>query len=85
MRTSASCQCTDYVRVSYAGANEARVERVTFAVGEAVWCLPRWPRHTVVPDLHLHHPGTPSSTINYMSWAYQTVWCTYDLYLWAYV
>jgi len=24
---------------SYAGASEARVARVTFAVGEALWCL----------------------------------------------
>ena len=43
MRISASRQCTDYVCTSYAGAGEAGVAHVTFAVGlgevEAVWCL----------------------------------------------
>ena len=34
----ASCQCADYARTSYAGAGEAHVACVTFAVGEAVWC-----------------------------------------------
>ena len=39
MRIFASRQCADYARVSYAGVGEARVARVTFAVGlgEAVW------------------------------------------------
>ena len=39
MRIFASRKCADYVRASYAGAGEALVARVTFAVGEAVWCL----------------------------------------------
>lgn len=43
MRISASCQCTDYVHTSYAGADEAHVAHATFALGlrevEAVWCL----------------------------------------------
>ena len=53
MRIFASRQCADYARASYAGAGEARVARVTFAVGEAS-CLvfvvskPRWPRCAVV-------------------------------------
>jgi len=36
----ASRRCADYARASYAVAGEARVARVTFAVGlgEAVWC-----------------------------------------------
>jgi len=39
MRIFALHQCADYVRVPYAGAGEARVDRVTFAVGlGAVWC-----------------------------------------------
>jgi len=54
MRIFASRQCADYARTSYAGAGEARVALVTFAVGEAS-CLvfvvskPRWLR--VVRDL----------------------------------
>jgi len=34
-------QCADYARASYtyAVAGEAHVAHVTFAVGEAVWCL----------------------------------------------
>ena len=34
-------QCADYACMSYAGAGEAHVARVMFAVGlgEAVWCL----------------------------------------------
>jgi len=40
MRIFASRQCADYTHVSYAGTDEAHVARVTFAVGEAVWCLP---------------------------------------------
>ena len=41
IRMFASHQCADYVRASYAGAGEARVPRVTFAVGlpYPVWCL----------------------------------------------
>ena len=41
MRIFASRQCAEYARPSYnyAGAGEARVARVMFAVGEAVWCL----------------------------------------------
>ena len=52
MRIFASHQCADYARASYAGAGEARMARVTFAVGEAS-CLvfvvskPRWPRCVV--------------------------------------
>jgi len=40
MHIFASCQCADYARAG-TGAGEARVARVTFAVGlgEAVWCL----------------------------------------------
>jgi len=40
MRIFASCQCADYVRMSYVGAGEVRVARVMFTVGlgEAVWC-----------------------------------------------
>jgi len=74
MRIFASRQCADYARASYAGAGEARVAR---AVGEAS-CLvfvvskPRWPRCTIVPDLHLHHQRTPSSAI-YLSRAYLNV------------
>ena len=55
MRIFASRQCADYARTSYAGASEARVARVTFAVGEAS-CLvfvvskPRWPRCAVVQE-----------------------------------
>ena len=77
MRIFASRQCADYARASYAGAGEARVARVTFAVGEAS-CLvfvvskPRWPRYAVVPDLHLHRQRTPSSAI-YLSRAYLSV------------
>ena len=41
MRIFASRQCVDYARASYAGAGEARVARVTFTVGEAVWYLCR--------------------------------------------
>jgi len=41
MRIFASRQCVDYARASYAGAGEARVARVTFTVGEAVWYLYR--------------------------------------------
>ena len=29
-----------YARATYAGADEARVAHVTFAIGEAVWCSP---------------------------------------------
>jgi len=36
----ASCQCAQYVCVSYAGAGEARVAHVMFAV-EAVWSVRR--------------------------------------------
>ena len=39
MRIFASHQCTDYARVSHAGAGEVRVAHVTFAVGKADWCL----------------------------------------------
>ena len=39
MRICASRQCADYAHASYAGSGEARVARVTFAVGVAVWCL----------------------------------------------
>ena len=39
MRIFALHQCTDYARASYAGASEACVARVMFAVGEAVWRL----------------------------------------------
>ena len=35
MRIFASRQCADYTRALYAGASEARVPRVTFAVGLA--------------------------------------------------
>jgi len=72
----ASRQCTDYVRASYAGAGEARVAGVMFAVGEAS-CLvfvvskPRWPRCAVVPDLHLHRQRMPSAI--YLSRAYLNV------------
>jgi len=72
MRIFASRQCADY-----AGAGEAHVARVTFAVGEAS-CLmfvvskPRWPRCTVVPDFHLRRQRTPSSAI-YLSRAYLSV------------
>ena len=38
MRIFASHQCADYARALYAGAGEARVARVMFAVGEDVWC-----------------------------------------------
>ena len=39
MRIFALRQCAHYARVSYAGAGEARVARVTLAVGlGAVWC-----------------------------------------------
>jgi len=39
MRIFASRQCTNYVCASYACAGQARVARVTFAVGlGAVWC-----------------------------------------------
>ena len=75
MRIFASRQCADYARASYAGAGEARVARVTFAVGEAS-CLvfveskPRWPRCAVVPDLHRQR--MPSSAI-YLSRAYLSV------------
>ena len=74
MRIFASRQCAGYARASYAGAGEARVARVKFAVGEAS-CLvfvvskPRWPRCTVVPDLHLHRQRAPSSA-TYLSQAY---------------
>jgi len=33
MRIFASCQCIDYAHVIYAGAGEARMARVMFAVG----------------------------------------------------
>jgi len=39
MRIFASHQCADYVCTSYAGAGEARVAHVTFAVGKVVWCV----------------------------------------------
>ena len=39
IRIFALRQCADYARASYAGAGEARVARVTFAVEVAVWCL----------------------------------------------
>jgi len=78
MRIFASHQCTDYARASYVGAGEARVARVTFAVGEAS-CLvfvvskPRWPHCAVIPDLHLHRPW---STWVEPIWMCQTVWHT---------
>ena len=56
-----------------------------FAVGEAS-CLvfvvskPRWPRCTVVPDLHLHRQRTPSSVI-YLSRAYLNV-SDYVMHIW---
>ena len=59
MRIFASRQCADYAHASYAGSGEARVARVTFAVGVAS-CLvfvvskPRWPRCAVVHDFNLH-------------------------------
>ena len=49
MHIFASRQCADYAHSSYAGADEACVARVTFAVGEAVWCL-----------LQCCHPRPPS-------------------------
>ena len=52
-----------YARATYAGADEARVAHVTSAVGEAVWCSPRWPRRAVIPDFHPHRQRTPSSAI----------------------
>jgi len=65
MHIFASCQCTDYACVSdiyiymrYAGAGEAHVARVTFAVGSRRSCFvpvvskPRWPRHAITPLLH---------------------------------
>ena len=41
MRIFASRQCTDYVLVSYAGADEVRMACVMFAVGQTVWCVRR--------------------------------------------
>ena len=46
----ASCQCTDYARVScmyIAGAGEARVARVAFAVREAVCSIFLWIAYNV--------------------------------------
>jgi len=77
MRIFASRQCTGMRRLCVCGAGEARVAHVTLAVGEAS-CLvfvvskPRWPRCSVVPDLHLHRQRTPSSAI-YLSRAYLSV------------
>ena len=48
MRIFALCQCTDY----------ARVARVTFAVGEAVWCCSI--QAAMAPPHHRPRPPSPS-------------------------
>ena len=74
MHIFASRQFADYARMSYVGAGEALVARVTFSVGEAS-CLvfvvskPRWPHCAVIPNLHLHRQRMPLSAI-YLSRAY---------------
>ena len=60
----ASHQCADY---AYAGAGEAHVACVMFAV-EAVW-----PHRAIVPNLHLYHHRMLSSAMNYFSRAYLNV------------
>ena len=66
MHIFASRQFADYARMSYVGAGEALVARVTFSVGEAS-CLvfvvskPRWPHCAVIPNLHLHRQRVLSS------------------------
>jgi len=64
------------VRIIYAGAGEALVVRVMFAihaVGEAVGvCSTQAAMALLRPDLHLHRQRTPSSTI-YLSRAYLNV------------
>ena len=77
-----------YARVSHAVAGEARVAHVTFAV-EAVWCVSSIQATMALPR---HHPRPPSplpkDTVIHPSiwvehiWTCQTVWHTYDLYLW---
>jgi len=66
MRIFASRQCADYARAraSYAGAGEARVARVTFAVGEAS-CLVfvRSIQASMAPLPRRPRPPSPSSEI----------------------
>jgi len=75
MHIFASCQCTDY----------ARVARVTFAVGEAVWCCSI--QAAMAPPHHRPRLPSPSpkNAVDYIEgiWICQTVWHPYGLYLYG--
>ena len=64
----ASCQCADYVCVSYAGAGAVCMACVTFTIGNRrsylvfVVSKPQWSYCANVPDLHLHRQRTRSTT-----------------------
>ena len=70
MRIMPRASAADYARASYAGEVEARVAKCLLSLSSLVFVLvskPRWPRRTVIPDLHLHRQRTPSAHLSELS------------------
>ena len=84
MRIMPRASAADYARASYAGEVEARVAKCLLSLSSLVFVLvskPRWPRRTVIPDLHLHRQRTPSAHLSELSISecvtidYLCLWC----------